>query len=116
MKKKIIKFAIDPELNGIAKIPESSKKYIPEWYRNAPTHDTLNKKAGTQTFKSCMPFLDTLTSGYIFELWTDVEIITNNNNVPKKNPNNASNNGSICNPVIVNKNTINNVLKNRNTS
>lgn len=81
MKKKIIKFAIDPELNGIAKIPESSKKYIPEWYRNAPTHDTLNKKAGTQTFKSCMPFLDTLTSGYIFELWTDVEIITNNNNV-----------------------------------
>lgn len=78
MKTKTIKFAIDPELRGIAKIPQPSKTYIPQWYKDAPTHDTPDKRAGTNTFKSCIPFLDTLTSGYIFELWTDVEIISKN--------------------------------------
>lgn len=84
MKKKTIKFAIDPELTGIAQIPSPAKQYIPQWYKDAPTHDTLDKRAGTQTFKSCMPFLDTLTSGYIFELWTDIEIINVNGNIDIK--------------------------------
>lgn len=74
MKNKLIKFGIDPQLHGIAKIPAPAKQYVPQWYKDTPTHDSEDKRAGTNTFKSCMPFLDSLTSGYIFELWTDIEV------------------------------------------
>lgn len=84
MNNKTIKFAINPELEGIAKIPAPAKQYIAQWYKDTPTHDTIDKRAGSNTFKSCMPFLDAFTSGYIFELWTDLEVKNINGKIEMK--------------------------------
>lgn len=62
--------------------PQRASDFLPEWFKSAPTHEddyTGNKisktHAGgtTRTFRGCNPFLDTLTSGYIFQLAADVE-------------------------------------------
>ena len=46
--------------------PTPIKLNIPEWYKNLE-HVFLN-----QTIKGCMPFLDTLTSGYLFKIPQDL--------------------------------------------
>lgn len=57
---------------NIIPMPKPAKNYIPEWYKQIrPDGDDYNYGA----IKKCMPFLDGLSSGYIQELWTDVEII-----------------------------------------
>jgi hypothetical protein len=74
---KIIKFACKHEY---LTFPQSAKKYIPEWYKNAERFvggkPRMNEDypLGAKTFKMCSPFLDSLTSGYIVELWQDVFI------------------------------------------
>ena len=45
--------------------PIPSKFNIPEWYKNLE-HTILNK-----TVKGCMPFLDSLTAGYLFKMPQD---------------------------------------------
>ena len=45
--------------------PIPTKLNIPEWYKNLE-HTLLNK-----TIKGCMPFLDTLTSGYLLKMPQD---------------------------------------------
>lgn len=63
---KEIKFiSLHPELD-LAK-PQPSSRYIPEWYRT-----TLGVKNGNETVKKCVPFLDSLTAGYIIDLPSDV--------------------------------------------
>lgn len=49
------------------KKPQPSSRYIPEWYRK-----TDGVKNGNETIKKCIPFLDSLTSGYMIELSSDV--------------------------------------------
>jgi hypothetical protein len=56
--------------------PIPAKLNIPEWYKNLE-HTILNK-----TVKGCMPFLDTLTSGYILKMPQDFYI---RHNVDNKN-------------------------------
>jgi hypothetical protein len=60
-----------PDLTGI-------KSKIPQWYRD---QDMWNDKKPldnsydvSKSFKSCMPFLDAMTSGYTIELWTDIRV------------------------------------------
>jgi hypothetical protein len=61
--------------------PEKASNFLPEWYKNIPSHEPGydgNKisrfgKGPSLTVKGCNPFLDTLTSGYIFQLAADVE-------------------------------------------
>jgi hypothetical protein len=55
--------------------PIPSKKYIPDWFQKMPPAlaDLDNKKMD-ETAKKCMPFLDSLTSGYTQELACDLEI------------------------------------------
>jgi hypothetical protein len=61
-------------------LPQPAKKYIPEWYRKAERFVggkpiiQPETELGTQTIKLCVPFLDSLTSGYVVELWQDVTI------------------------------------------
>lgn len=61
--------------------PLPAKKVIPEWYKKTPfLVDGLNEythsKGGPPvTHKGCNPFLDSMTSGYIFCLSSDLEII-----------------------------------------
>lgn len=49
--------------------PEPIKKNIPEYYKKLST-----KK---DTVKNCMPFLDTLTTGYALKLTADIRLIFN---------------------------------------
>jgi hypothetical protein len=64
-------------------IPKSSKFYIPKWYKEKEkTIGGLSRvkkigNLGVSTFKACSPFLDALTSGYIIELWQDIEVTQN---------------------------------------
>ena len=48
--------------------PIPAKLNIPEWYKNLE-HSILNK-----TVKGCMPFLDTLTTGYLLKMTQDFNV------------------------------------------
>ena len=69
-------------------IPKPAKNYIPEWYKkekffakkNSDTLDSLSEI----TVKGCVPFLDTLTSGYMLELHQDIIVVKENNVVKIK--------------------------------
>jgi hypothetical protein len=63
--------------------PESSKKYIPEWYKKMPNTIDLSSRLGlspdskyasNSTVKGCTPFLDAMITGYIYSLSADIEI------------------------------------------
>lgn len=77
MNKKIIKFGLEDSVYDINP-PLPAKKYLPDWFKNASRfYDTTSESSidHGKTFKVCMPFTDSLLSGYIFELWQDLEII-----------------------------------------
>jgi len=60
--------------------PVPAKTVISQWYKDIEPSDTLN-------VKNCIPFLDTMTSGYIQLTWQDiyVEYIDNDLTVYTKN-------------------------------
>lgn len=58
--------------------PTPIKLNIPEWYKKLE-HTFLNK-----TVKGCMPFLDTLTSGYLLKIPQDFYVRHNVNNKNEK--------------------------------
>lgn len=71
------------------KPPQPAKTKIPSWYKNMPNHVNDDNKSGLSlnvnsavntTLKACSPFLDCLTTGYIFELSADVEVRKQVNN------------------------------------
>lgn len=47
--------------------PRPASKFVPEWFRKLP-----GVNSGIETIKKCVPFLDTMTSGYIIVLASDV--------------------------------------------
>jgi hypothetical protein len=55
--------------------PIPAKLNIPEWYKKLE-HTVLNK-----TVKGCMPFLDSLTAGYILKMPQDFNVRHNINNI-----------------------------------
>jgi hypothetical protein len=73
MKKKIIKFASDLDFINL---PQPAIKYIPEWYKKTEVHinKTALKLQLQKTFKHCIPFMEAMTSGYIHEMWSDLEV------------------------------------------
>lgn len=78
---KKIKFASE---GGYLVHPQSASKYIPGWYKKAERFvggkPIINSQTsiGKQTVKSCFPFLDSLTSGYMVELWQDIQVVYEN--------------------------------------
>jgi len=52
--------------------PEPARLSIPEWFKKLPTHYGNSKQ--DKTIKECMPFLDTLQTGYILKNPIDQEI------------------------------------------
>ena len=65
-----IEFSIHPDLMDIKNIqPIPTKKSLPDWYKNIEksTIRTLN-------LKSCMPFLDMISAGYLLPLPQDLYI------------------------------------------
>lgn len=73
----------DKTTNNVLNIPEPANRNIPEWYKNMPQYidkndkkrhlSALNKDAPNTTMKSCSPFLDALTFGYIWSSPADIE-------------------------------------------
>jgi len=63
-------------------IPKPAKNYIPKWYKKEKffaieDSDTLNS-VNHMTVKACVPFLDTLISGYMIELHQDIFVSKKN--------------------------------------
>ena len=70
---------------------ESAKTYIPKWYKDSPSKIKGLEKFSlipdspittTATYKKCVPFLDSLTSGYIFFLSQDIEVMIREDGSP----------------------------------
>ena len=78
-KNKIIKFATSGQQHGSmlehSPTPVPAKNLIPEWYKETKNiKPDSAENAMKKNVKDCMPFLDTLMSGYIWTLPTDVYI------------------------------------------
>lgn len=85
---KKIKFLLRPGYQLPIDPPIPASDIIPEWYRKGEsfldinglktTADNPDKASG---MKGCMPFFDSLTSGYFITTWADVEFTKNENNI-----------------------------------
>jgi hypothetical protein len=54
--------------------PVPAKNVISQWYKDIKPSETLN-------VKNCIPFLDTMTSGYMQLTWEDIHVEYINNNL-----------------------------------
>lgn len=76
------------EVSTFVESPKPSKLSVPEWYKSGESFDKDNIKfVGTDVYKplkSCIPFLDSLTSGYIQSTWSDIIIGDNGDTVNYK--------------------------------
>jgi hypothetical protein len=74
---KVIEFSAHEDYFAqIEDYPTPIKLNIPEWYKK------LDHKANYRTVKGCVPFLDTLTSGYLLKMPQDFNV---RHNVDNKN-------------------------------
>ena len=72
-KSKIIKFGkIKSEFYDL----KPMKSSIPQWYKDAPTYIENQNMWNKYGLKQCVPFLDTLTTGYLVPLPVDVYVET----------------------------------------
>jgi len=65
-------------------IPNPKRVEVPEWFKKMKPYDPIpgvdgnkfgiNSYGPNLTVKSCIPFLDSLTSGYCFYTWSDILI------------------------------------------
>jgi hypothetical protein len=80
MFEKVIEFSAHEDYFALKEdYPIPAKLNIPEWYKKLE-HSVLNK-----TVKGCMPFLDTLTSGYLLKLPQDFNVRHNIKNEKGEN-------------------------------
>lgn len=88
MFKKIRFIPHNPYVSDNLKMPQPAKTYLSDWYKNgesAISNDTLKKanlsdKNISAGMKSCIPFFDSMVSGYMIETWESIEIYENSNN------------------------------------
>jgi len=77
--KQVFKFSsLDDSLPNI----KPSKNFLPDWYKgtkgfNQKTISFNENGIVNKNFKSCMPFFDSLTSGYTVQLWCDLHFKLN---------------------------------------
>jgi hypothetical protein len=85
--KKIIFIPSSSETIEIVDSPKPSSLFIPDWYKQIISDYKKNPKFGSdgqllnKSLKMCMPFLDSLTSGYIQKTWCDIYIEKTNSGV-----------------------------------
>lgn len=79
MSDNIIEFIpLSKDAENVVPPPKPAKYYIPEWYKNIPAFNPKDiefnngGRVSNTSVKMCMPFLDSLTTGYIQETWTDI--------------------------------------------
>jgi hypothetical protein len=74
MKKKILRYSdLDESFEDI----KPAKTFIPDWYKGAKGYNAnnlvfSNENAPMLNFKACFPFFDSLTSGYMITLSSDL--------------------------------------------
>jgi hypothetical protein len=86
--KKLTFIPSSTEVEELVPPPKPSKFYIPDSYKKIKNDVLKNpvfedNKLKNSNIKQCMPFLDSLTAGYIQETWTDIHIETQNDGVCK---------------------------------
>ena len=66
--------------------PMPSSSFIPDWYKNIPKYSDGSNKFKNNggpnnnlTVKSCLPVVDSLTSGYMITLPHDIQVSRENN-------------------------------------
>lgn len=78
-KPKVIKYSHSEEdilFEGLIPV----KKHMPEWYKQVPVFHgdgkphVRNNKKSSPTIKACAPYMDSMTTGYVVELWMDIEV------------------------------------------
>lgn len=80
---KLVKFQSETQW-GEQRFPQPVPAYemIPDWYKETPlridgaTKDSINKhfQGSNLTVKGCVPFMDSLTAGYIYTTPCDIEV------------------------------------------
>jgi hypothetical protein len=79
MFEKVIEFSAQEEYASLKEdYPEPIKLNIPEWFKN------LKHSSNDKTIKGCIPFLDSLTSGYLLRIPQDIHIQHNVKNEENK--------------------------------
>jgi ABC-type histidine transport system ATPase subunit len=73
---KIIRFFSGKEYKGLGQ-PELAKKFLPQWYKDSETVTIDEKGEEHSGLKRCIPFLDSMISGYM--LVTPVDIFISKN-------------------------------------
>jgi len=62
-------------------IPAPKPVRVPNWFKDIPNYNDnaqsliLQNGETNYTVKSCVPFLDTFSTGYVFELWCDIQLV-----------------------------------------
>ena len=86
--KKIIFYPKSEKIKNIVPCPQVVS--VPKWFKEIPIYQKsidypFNNKliveggAPNYTAKACMPFLDSLSTGYSFNLWCDIQVRINSN-------------------------------------
>lgn len=65
------------EFENFIEPPLLSRNLVPKWYKDSPKFDEkeisfTNNKINNSVLKQCVPFIDSLTMGYIQTTWTDI--------------------------------------------
>lgn len=88
MKHNIIFTPIDPATEDLLEPPQPSiRANIPSWYKKAPKYNHGEKSikyteyGNNLTVKSCMPMVDSFTSGYIHSTPCDIQVIRGDNGI-----------------------------------
>jgi hypothetical protein len=77
MSKDIYFIAQDEDVDILNMYPKPAKNYVPDWFKKMPNHHRQMNGDKRGSAKKCVPFVDSFTSGYIYELPCDVTIIYN---------------------------------------
>lgn len=81
--KDILFYPVNEDCADLTDPPMPASKYIPDWYKNIPKYTNNDKKFSlknnirNQTVKSCLPVLDSFTTGYMFVLNCDIQVNRN---------------------------------------
>ena len=69
--------------------PVPASKAIPDYWKQAsadPNEDGYHNGPWNTTVKSCLPFLDAMTQGYIIPLWADLHVKSSQNSAGEIEP------------------------------
>lgn len=72
--KKVVFKPVNKMVCSIGLSPKPAKNYIPKWYKNMPSFHKLSNGNEVPTGLRCIPFMDSFTSGYMYELACDINI------------------------------------------